>query len=54
MPGEKLGTVSLSGRELTYDPGEAGIERLEAAIEDSEGLNHLDATIRYHRPRGSW
>lgn len=37
VTGAELGSVTVSGGEATYEAGEAGIERLEVAIEDSEG-----------------
>ena len=37
VSGASLGTVTVSGGEATYEAGEAGVERLEVVIEDSEG-----------------
>lgn len=37
VTGASLGTVTVSGTEATYEAGEAGIERLEIAVTDSEG-----------------
>lgn len=37
VTGATLGSISVSGGEATYEAGEAGIERLEISVEDSEG-----------------
>lgn len=37
VTGASLGSVSVSGGKATYEAGDAGIERLEISVEDSEG-----------------